>query len=119
MGYNQQFIFNQPLNQNFKSQPLQVGRTGLIGLVYAIQLQFTGTTCIFTASIEVSSDPYGNNFVPMTFDTLAGSSQMMSQAGTFTYDINVVGYVWARLSIVDNSLGTNNGFLSARVNLNP
>lgn len=115
MGYNKQFIDNQALSASFNSSALQVGQTGLIASVYSIQAAFTGATCSFSAKIQVSNDSVS----PENWDDLENSSQTFTEAGTFTWNVSEVGYMWIRLVITDNSSGTNDGNLSATINVNP
>lgn len=114
MSYNQQFVKNQDLSAGFVSDPQLV----FDGSLFAIQLAFTGDTCEFAASLEVSNDAISNgSLAPVNFDPLANSSQSFTEAGTFTYNISpgATGYTWIRLVISDNSSGSNDGSLSATI----
>lgn len=120
MGYNSQFIKNVPLNADYTSEPKQI----LDSDGYAIQLAFTGSTCSFTAVVEVSNDPFidpnGDGYtenVPTHFDPLADSTKVFTQEGTFTYNVNPAEYVWVRVVVTDNSSGANSGELSATINV--
>lgn len=119
--YNSQFVDDVALNASFVSAPQQIVNSG----GYAIQLAFNGSTCSFSAKLQVSSDPYflppGSNYsvpnTPINFDDLPDSSQTFTTAGTFTYNVNPAEYVWVRVVVTDNSSGANNGSISAVINV--
>lgn len=115
MGYNQQFIKNVPLNADYDSLAQQL----LDGAVYSIQLEFTGATCECTVSLLGSSDPYNNTvgYVPPNFDPIEDATQSITEAGSFTFNVGQVGYNWVQVNIVDNSSGSNDGTVSARINV--
>lgn len=126
MGYNTLLIPPTALSAGFTSNPAQIVDSD----GYAIQLVFTGSICMFSAEIEVSTDPYfvppasnygqGNQPVintPTNFDILTDSPQTFTTAGTFTYNVNPAEYVWIRIVITDNSGGTNNGTVQATLNV--
>lgn len=126
MGYNELLIPPTALSAGFTSQNAQI----VDSRGYSLQLAFTGTTCEFSAKIQVSSDPlfvppasnYGQGNQPVTntpinFDDLTDSSQTFTTAGTFTYNVNPAEYVWIRVVITDNSGGTNNGKVQATLNV--
>lgn len=118
MGYNYQFVSGQALNTGFTSNAQQI----IDSRGYAIQLSFSGSTCNFSASLNVSSDPLLNPDgslapAPTHFDPLANSAQTFTSAGTFTFNVNPAEYTFVQLVLVDNSSGANNGVLSATINV--
>lgn len=117
MGYNTIFVTNQALNAGSTSQAHQV----LDGKVYSVQTVFTGSTCHFSAKIQICSDAYvntaGYNPPDAHFSDLDNSSITFTQAGNFNYNVNVVGYNWVRLVLTDLSSGSNNGTLTATLNV--
>lgn len=120
MGYNKQFLTNQALNVSFASAPLQVGQTGLIDTVYSVEAIFGGSTCEFTAKIQVSSESVAPaSHTDASWSDLANSSQTITTAGNFIWNVNQVGYTWIQLVVTDGSSGTNNGTLVGILNVNP
>lgn len=121
MGYNNKFVAGVPLNAVYTSPPQQINDSS----GYAVQLVFGGSTCSFSAKLQVSTDPLflppGANYsqlnTPVNFDDLANSSQTFTTSGTFTYNVNPAEYVWVRLVITDNSSGANNGTIAATINV--
>lgn len=114
MGYNRQIVSNQPLNVDSQSSPQAVLDAG----TYSIQLAFTGSVCSFSAALWTSSDSaQPQSAQPQNFDELPNSSVAITSAGTFTYNVGLIGYSWVKLVLTDNSGGTNNGTLSARINV--
>jgi hypothetical protein len=115
MVFNTSLVSNQVLNVNSTSGAEQI----INASGYAVQLAFSGSTCSFSAKLQVSNDPYNNTvgYVPPHFDDLASSSQTFVAAGTFTYSVTQANYLWVRLVITDNSSGTNNGTVSATITL--
>jgi hypothetical protein len=114
MSFNT-LILSAPLNVSENSNAAAIPDMGL----YSIQAAFTGSTCSFTAKVQVSSDPYGplgTVAQPVNWDDLASSSQTFTQAGTYTWDVGPTAVSWVRLVITDNSSGTNNGSITARIN---
>jgi len=115
MGYNSRFLNNQPLNVSFAAVPQQV----LDGGVFAIQMVFTGSPCMITTDLYVSTDPYNNTpgYVPQHFDHEKDSTLVFTGPGTYTYQVGggYVGYVWVQLVVTDNSGGTNTGVMSATI----
>ena len=115
MGYNLIFVPSTPLNAGFVSNAQQVQTAHN----YAIQMSFSGSICLFSTQILVSSDAYNNakNYVPSHFDPLANSLVTFTSAGTFTYDVWVGAYVWVALQVIDNSGGTNTSSIIATINV--
>lgn len=110
MGYNKQFISDQALSASFNSS----AQTVIDAALYSIQAEFTGSTCSFTATIQVSSmqSPGVGDW-----DDLPDSAQTIAAAGSFSWNVSDAGYLWARLAVTDNSSGTNNGTISASINV--
>lgn len=115
MGYNRILVTGQALNVSSMSLPFQL----VDGCVYCVQSEFTGSTCSFTAYIQLSADAYSpvTTYIPPNFSLLANSSMTFTSSGDFAWNVGQVGYEWARLVIVDNSSGTNNGVLNVTVNV--
>lgn len=111
MGYNSVFVNSHSLSASFNSAAEQVVDAEL----FSIQAVFSGTTCSFSAKIQISDDAASST--PTNWDDLANSSQTFTAAGTFTWNVSEVGYVWVRLVIADNSSGANNGQITATINV--
>lgn len=119
MGYNKQILTNQVLNVDSISHVSQVGQTGLIGITYAVEAVFTGATCEFTAKLQVSSALALPASDDASWSDLENSSQSVTEAGNFTWNVSRVGYVWVQLVITDDSSGDNDGHVNANINVNP
>lgn len=115
MGYNSQFVKSQPLNASFVTSAQQL----LDSSLFDIQAVFTGSTCSFTAKLQVSSDPYSNapGYAPTNWDDYPSSSVTITASGTQTWSVSRSGSVWVRVVVTDNSSGTNNGSFSATINV--
>lgn len=117
-GPNKLFIKNQALNASFNSAAVAVGDAG----VYNITMEFTGATCSFSTQLLASSEPFTNQpgFVPSpaSLVPIENSSLTFTESGSQSYNVSQVGYVWVVVQVTDNSSGTNDGTLSARLNVN-
>jgi len=113
MGYSENLLNLVPLNTSSVSQAFQI----LDSYGFSVQAFFTGTICSFQAELEVSTDPYNGQFgfVPEHWDTMDGSVQVFSSAGSFTWDVQPSAVVWVRLKITDESSGTNNGTIGTNI----
>ena len=109
-----QFVTGQALNAGFNSAA--VGLNQVFG--YTIQGVITGTpTGTFT--LQASADPWYSNpttaQLPSNWTTIANTSQAVSTAGTFIYNVSDPWYNWVRLVYVDGSSGTSTATLSATI----
>lgn len=113
MGYNTKFLPETALSADFTSPAAQV----LDNPLFSIQAAFTGSTCSFTAEVFTSSDEYNNTigFVPEHLDPYPNSSVTFTESGSFTWNVNGSGFTWVLLKITDNSSGSNDGAISARI----
>lgn len=109
MGYTTSLFLRQALSASTSSPACSVADASN----YSVQAQFTGATCSFTAVLQISDDLIN----PINWNDLADSSQIVTVAGSFLWNVSQAGYRWVRLSVTDNSSGTNTGTISANVNV--
>ena len=116
-AYNKVFLTAQVLNANSTSGAQQV----LDGKGFTVQTVFTGSTCSFSAKLQVCADAYNNTpgFSPpdANFADLINSPQTFTTSGNFDWIVQAVEYNWVRLVITDNSSGANNGSVTATINV--
>jgi len=77
-------------------------------LLYNIQAVWAGTP---TGSfyLEASSDPCNDGIPgqPVNWTTIANSTEAISAAGNFMWNVYYIGYNWVRLSYSDGSSGAS------------
>ncbi len=77
---------------------------------YAVQVVVTGTPT-GTFSLQGSCDQMATVAAPTNWTTISSSSQAVSAAGSFMWDITDVTYNWVRLLYVDGSSGASTAVL--------
>lgn len=108
-----------PMNANFASFALQCYDT----FGYSIQAEWTGTPT-GTFKLQCSDDPVpqGPLSTPLTgaaptnWTDVADSSQAVSAAGNYTWNVSNVQYTWVRLVYTDGSSGMSTATFRARFN---
>lgn len=112
---NDSIITNRPMNSAIQSTP--IGLPNILG--YSVQAEITGTTINGTIKIQVSCDPAPqnrqNNIVPTHWTDISCSEVTVTDTGDITWNVYEVFYSWFRLVYIDNSGGTSDGVLNARV----
>ncbi len=108
---------SRDLSQGFALDPIYLGNI----YSYSIQLTFGGTPD-GTFSLQCSNDagkPMLASRIAQTDDvvnwtTITGSQQSVTQSGNHTWNVEAVGYLWARVLWTENpgSVGT---LASARI----
>lgn len=115
--YNIQFETNRAMNANHNSTPEQLWN--IIG--YAIQVVMTGTPT-GTFKLQGSCDPAtqgpggANENNPSNWSDIANTSQAVSGAGTYMWNINEIYYNWVRLVYTDGSSGMSTATFNATFN---
>jgi len=108
---NNNLVSAQILNATFNSAPQQLNQ--IFG--YYIQLVITGTpTGTFT--LQSSGDANSGDVFPTNWAAVASSSQAVSGAGVYSYNVSDVQYNWVRLVYTDGSSGTSTAVLNATIN---
>lgn len=113
--YNKQIVANAVMNATITSSYYNVQQ--IFGV--AIQAHYTGTPT-GTFKLQASSDPatsYNNGSnVPANWTDIAGSSQAVSAAGDFMWNVFDQMYNWIRLVYTDGSGGTSTAVLNVTIN---
>ena len=116
--YNQQIVSNAIMNTGIMSQAIELSR--IYG--YSIQAVYTGTPT-GTLKLQGSSDPSGDvasppnaTNIPVNWSDILNSSQAVSAAGNFMWNVSDVQYNWVRLVYTDGSGGSSTAILNARIN---
>lgn len=93
-------ITSIPMEGGFSTLPQQVTQT----LAYNVELGYTGTTIAGSVFIEVSNTYNPTTHTPGNWNTVAGSPQTLSAAGTGTFNVGngIPGYPWFRVSFTDS-----------------
>ena len=111
--YNKPVIIpaNTIMNTTINSQALEL----LIMYGYSIQVVFTGTPT-GTFKLQASSDPVngvssGLN-TPVNWTDVANSSQSITAAGNYMWNVFDVMYNWVRLVYQDTSGGTSTAIIT-------
>jgi hypothetical protein len=112
--YNVPVSITAALNANRNSAPLQL--YNIFG--FSIQVTWTGTpTGAF--KLQVSSDPvdnpYAANSPPTHWTDMADSSQTISAAGDFMWNVSDVQFNWVRLVYTDASSGASAAIITNAV----
>lgn len=89
---------------------------------YSIQASFTGTPT-GTFKLQASSDPTGDQAspsnatnIPTHWTDIVDSSESVSAAGNFMWNVTDVFYNWVRLIYTDSSSGSSTAVLNVRIN---
>lgn len=116
--YNKQISVNVLMNTSSNSSAYCLDT--IFG--YSIQAVYTGTPT-GTLKLQGSDDPTGDfaspanaTNIPTNWSDIAGTSQALTAAGTFLWNMSDVGYNWVRLVYTDTSGGTSTAILNARIN---
>lgn len=113
--FNEPIISNALMNANISSPGIPLAQT----FGYAIQAVYTGTPT-GTLKLQASNDPLGDltnpNDQPTNWEDISNSSQSISAAGSFLWNVTDVMYTWVRLVFTDGSGGTSTARLSANIN---
>lgn len=112
---NDSIVTNQPMNASINSIP--IGLPNIIG--YAVQAEFTGTMLNGVIKLQASCDPAPqnrqSNIMPTNWTDISCSVATVTIPGDITWNVEDVFYSWFRLVYTDNSGGTSDGVLNARV----
>lgn len=102
------------LNTNITSQALQL--YSMLG--FSIQIVFTGTPT-GTLKLQGSSDPVPqadpNSLVPTNWTDINNSSQAISAAGSFLWNVSDVQYNYVRLVYTDGSSGMSTAVVTSAI----
>lgn len=114
---NEQIITNVVMNANRVSAAIPV--VNIYG--YAIQATYTGTpTGTFKLQASADKFDYANPTqppVPTHWTDISGSSQAVSAAGDFMWNVTGCFYTYVRLVYTDGSSGASTAVLNARINI--
>lgn len=101
---------NSVLNANYNSSPQQVW----VKYGFFIQAVWTGTPT-GTFKLQISGDPQSNvpGAAPTNWSDYSGSSEAISAAGNFYWNVGEVFFNWVRLVYTDGSGGTSTAVLTA------
>lgn len=108
---NYNLVPTRTLNASFNS--IAYPLTNVFG--YAIQGVIVGTPT-GTVKLQSSCDVVIDNVVPTNWSDIDDSSQTVSGAGTFEYNVTDVGYTYVRLVYTDGSSGSSTATMSATIN---
>ena len=101
------------LNQNLNGKAMQLQNA----LFYAIQLVWTGTptgtftlqgSCDNSATMTAAGQPYQ----PTNWTTIPSTSQAISAAGSYLYNMEWAGYSFVRVVYTDGSSGASTAVLT-------
>jgi hypothetical protein len=118
--YNKQIVTAFVMNANTNSDPYNLQQ--IYG--FSIQAVYTGTPT-GTIKLQASCDPAtsynsttnvtGSN-KPTNWTDIANSSQSLSAAGSYIWNIPDAMYSWVRLVYTDGSSGSSTAVLNATIN---
>lgn len=98
------------MNANITSKVQQVYNT----FVGAIQVVWTGTPS-GTFKLQASADPFESSIpgFPSNWSDITGSSEVVSAAGNFMWNIQEPGYNWIQIVYTDASSGSSTAIITS------
>lgn len=109
---NNNLVVNKVLNVSFNSQPQQLNQV----FGFFVQGVITGTPT-GTFKLQRSGDPNSGNIFPTNWTDVPDSTEAVSGAGDFDYNVSQTQYNWVRLVYTDGSSGASTAVLNATINI--